>query len=172
MTQNIHRNAIQSVDIAKNIYEIDDKLSSIVINLFDGLKDGKHAVTNQELTDVLKKAAQSHLNWMKKIGSMVDRMELEPLQTNPKKCAFGHFYHAINVTHPKLINEWGKIDELHYSFHTMGDDIIKYVNENKKQEAVEVYKKIEVISVKMIEKLKSAENIIAEMNTQGINVFQ
>jgi methyl-accepting chemotaxis protein len=172
MTQNIHQNAIQSVDIAKNIYEIDDKLSSIVTNLFDGLKDGKHAVTNQELTDVLKKAAQSHLNWMMKIGSMVDRMELVPLQTNPNKCAFGHFYHAINVTHPKLVNEWKEIDELHHSFHTMGDDIIKYVNENKKQETAEVYKKIEEISGKMIEKLKSVENIITEMNTQGINVFQ
>lgn len=124
------------------------------------------------MTDVLKKAAQSHLNWMKKIGSMVDRMELVPLQTNPNKCAFGHFYHAINVTHTKLVNEWENIDELHHSFHTMGDDIIKYVNENKKQEAAEVYKKIEEISVKMIEKLKSVENIITEMNTQGINVFQ
>lgn len=47
MTQNIHQDAIQSVDYARNITNIDDKLSVIATDLSEGLRDGKHAVSRR-----------------------------------------------------------------------------------------------------------------------------
>ena len=38
MTQNIHQDAIQSVDFARSIADIDDKLSVIATDLSEGLR--------------------------------------------------------------------------------------------------------------------------------------
>ncbi len=59
MTQNIHRDAASSVEYARNISKIDDRLAFIRLDLFEELKDGKHAIKNQEVVDVLEKAGQS-----------------------------------------------------------------------------------------------------------------
>lgn len=172
MTQNIHQDAVLSVEYAKSISKIDDKLSKVATELYEGLKEGKHAVTNAELTEVLKKALQSHMDWIKKTKGMVTNMEVVPLQTNSKKCAFGHFYHAIDVTHPKLVKEWKEIGQLHDSFHIMGEDIIKAVKEKNQEKAKTAYQKAEDISVKMIAKINTVEKTITEMNAQGMNVFE
>ncbi|PXV93833.1 methyl-accepting chemotaxis sensory transducer [Lachnotalea glycerini] len=172
MTQNIHHDAILSVDYAKNISKIDDRLSVVVNNLYEGLKDGKHALTNEQLSEVIKKAEQSHKDWMKKINTIVENMELLPLQTNSHKCAFGHFYHAIDITHPRLIKEWKEIDVLHDSFHRKGDDIIKYVKENNRIKAKELYLQTEKISEEMIIKLEEVLSIITSMSEQGVKIFE
>lgn len=172
MTQNIHQHAEQSASYAKRISTIDDKLSTIVSNLFDGLKDGKHAITNDELLEVLKKAEQSHRDWMEIIDSITKNMQIKPLQTNSHKCAFGHFYHAINMTHPNLINEWKTIDELHNAFHKKGDQIIESVKENDRNKAEELFRESEQISANMISTLKEVENKILTMSKQGIKVFE
>lgn len=172
MTQDIHQDAIKSVDYAKNISNIDERLSLTITNLFEGLKDGMHAISNEELLEVIKKASESHRQWIKKIDEMVEKMKLMPLQTNSDKCAFGHFYHAIDITHPNLVKEWKEIDELHHAFHKKGDDIIEMIKENKQQEAKRIYKQIEEISVKMLTKLKEVETIITEMNAKGLKVFE
>lgn len=172
MTQGIHQDAMQSVDYAKNISAIDDSLSTIVSELFEGLNDGRHAVTNKELVDVLKKAENSHIIWLKKVRDMVDRMELAPLQTNSQKCAFGHFYHAIHITNPELKSGWDEIDGMHHSFHLLGDDILLAVKNQKQEEAEKAYKKAEDLSKNMLGKLGSIENQIMEMDKQGLRVFQ
>ena len=99
-------------------------------------------------------------------------MELIPVQTNANKCEFGHFYHAVTVTHPILIREWDEIDKLHNKFHLMGEHIIKLVKDSKKEQAILIYRKTEDISVKMIKKLIQVESIITKMNNKGINVFE
>lgn len=171
MTQSIQVNATHSVEYAKNIAAIDDKLSHVVNDLFEGLKEGKHAVTNKELLEVLSKAKQSHVNWVKKIKEMVDKMELEPIQTDSNKCAFGHFYHAIDVTHPKLVNQWKEIDKLHNAFHKSGDHIIENIQLNNKLEAERVYKETEKLSMQMLDILNNVIHIIEEMSEQGLRVF-
>mgnify|MGYP000930311832 CR=1 FL=1 len=60
MTQTIHRDATQSVDFARQISKIDDDLSTIVHGMFEGLKGGKHAVSNEEFQEVIDKAIESH----------------------------------------------------------------------------------------------------------------
>jgi hypothetical protein len=59
---------------------------------------------------------------------MVENMTLMPIQTNSNKCAFGYFYHALNVTHPDIMKEWKEIDQLHHTFHAKDDEIIRDIN--------------------------------------------
>jgi len=172
MTQNIHQDAVESVQFAKNISAIDDKLSHVTNNLFKGLRDGKHAITNEEVQNVIRKAKQAHNEWVQKIEGMIERMQLAPLQTNSHKCAFGHFYHALNVTHPQLVEEWKQIDALHHEFHGMGDKIIQKIKENDKVNAGSLYNKTKEISQNMIALLDSVDKKIDGMTAKGIKIFE
>lgn len=172
MTQSIHENAVKSVDYAKNIADIDDSLSKVVVGMFEGLNDSQHAVSNDELIENLKKAEQSHINWVKKITGIVETMNIVPIQTNSHKCEFGHFYHAMEISHPLIVDDWKKIDDLHHSFHTRGDVIIELVEKNDSEEAGKVLNEIEKISEQMLGILKNVQNTVSKMSSEGKNVFE
>lgn len=172
MTQGIHLDASKSVEYAKNIATIDERLSTVVGDLYDGLNLGKHAVKNEEIIEVIEKALQAHLKWLSTAKKMVDRMEIQPIQTDSSKCAFGHFYYAMNIEHPKIVGLWKEIGELHHTFHLMGDDMIKYIEDKKQNQAIEAYEKSHKISLSLIEKLKMIQAMIEDMSRQGMNVFE
>lgn len=171
MTQAIRDDAVLSVDYAKNISKIDDHLSFIVSDLFEGVNEGKHALKNQELLEVLDKAAKAHVAWLGKVDTMVQAMNVLPLQTNSSKCAFGHFYNAIKMTNPLLLGEWKKIDELHHAFHGLGDQILAAIKRNDEVTAREEYKKAEKLSGEMLATLEQVQNLIRDMEKEGKNVF-
>lgn len=172
LTQNITQDANESVEYAKNISSIDDRLSEVVNELFQGLREGKHAITNKELQNVLLKAKSAHMEWVKKIYIMVESMKIMPIQTNSEKCAFGHFYHALDVSHPNLVKEWKEVDKLHHSFHKKGDEIILEIKNNNSNGALEHYRQVEEISNKMISLLNQVDGKISEMTAQGIKIFE
>ena len=172
MTENIHNDAIESVKYAKNIAEIDDKLSAVVGELYNNLKGGKHAVTNEELSNVISKASKAHIEWLDKLKEMKDTMEILPLQTNPSKCAFGHFYHALAVDHPALKSDWDKIDGLHNSFHRLGDSMMEAIEENRKSDIERIYEEAAAISKNMLALLSKINEEIKELTKKGINIFK
>ena len=172
MTQSIHQDAVSSVDFAKNISQIDDRLSKIVSGLYAGLEDGKHVLKNQEVIDVLKKAENAHIQWVKKAREMIDNMKVAPIQTDSKKCAFGHFYQAIRLSQPEIIDRWKEIDTMHHDFHLLGDEIVAAIADNDKNKAEETYQKAEQISSKMLATLQSVEQSIEDLDKRGISVFQ
>ena len=172
MTQGIHVDASKSVEYAKNIATIDERLSTVVEDLYDGLNIGKHAVKNEEIIEVIEKALHAHLKWLSTAKEMVDKMEIQPIQTDSSKCAFGHFYYAMNIEHPKIVGLWKEIGELHHTFHLMGDDMIKYIKDKKQNQAIEAYEKSHNISLSMIDKLKMIQATIEDMSRQGMNVFE
>ncbi|MFA9378703.1 MAG: methyl-accepting chemotaxis protein [Lachnotalea sp.] len=172
LTQNIQQDAVESVQYAKNISSIDDKLSAVANELFKGLREGKHATTNQDVQNVIKKAENAHIEWVQKIHTMVENMNLMPIQTNSAKCAFGHFYRALDVTHPDLLKEWKEIDVLHHTFHSMGDEIIDDIKNDNSNSALIHYNQVEEISKKMLYLLNEVDRKIVKMTSQGIKIFE
>ncbi len=172
MTQNIQRDAEDTVEYAKNISKIDDRLSNVVNDLFKGLKDGKHAISNEEIQIALKKAYQAHIDWMSKLKEMVDTMTVLPLQTNSKKCAFGHFYHSLPIEHPAISEEWKKIDKLHHEFHMFGDKVIGKIKENDSNEAQVIYQEAEQISFQLRALIDALIQKIAKLMEHGVQIFK
>lgn len=171
MTQELHNDAVESVEYAKNIAAIDDRLSVVSSHMFQGLIEGRNAVSNEEFTEVVEKAKQSHKNWLDKMNEMITDMEYLPLQTNASKCAFGHFYQAIPVTNPRLVGVWKEIDELHREFHRKGDSIISAVRAGRKEDAQRLGKENSALSQTLIGRLEEAEKIASQMTEQGEKVF-
>ncbi|SNT18842.1 methyl-accepting chemotaxis sensory transducer [Anaerovirgula multivorans] len=171
MTQSIHKDATDSVEFAKQISKIDEELSNIVTDMFGGLRGGKHALTNQELKEVILNAKKSHVDWMEILRKIMTEMRIYPLQTNSKKCAFGHFYHAMQIDHPSILEDWKSIDTLHHEFHSMGDKVINAVKQNHKSRAEEHYKKAQDLSKEMLAILEKVEEKVGELTDKGVKVF-
>lgn len=171
MTQSIHKDAVQSVEFAGKISQIDDELSAIVSDMFDGLNRSSHAVTNGEVMEVVRKARESHVKWVEGLNKIVADMRTYPLQTNSKKCAFGHFYHAIKVEHPEINGDWKEIEKVHSDFHNLGDKVISSVKQNDEKSAKQFYNQAEELSKNILQMLKKIENKVEKLNHEGVNIF-
>lgn len=172
MTQSLRDDANESVGYAKSVSDIDNKLSGVISGLFSGMRSGSSAIPNGEIQDVIKKAQQAHTDWMKKLKSMSDNMKVSPLQVNPDKCAFGHFYSALVIDHPVLRDNWKKIGELHRAFHTTGTRMIAVIRKKDKQQAAVLYREVENLSAQMMKLLSETDAKIDTMNREHQRIFE
>lgn len=168
MTQSIHKDATESVEFAKQISKIDDELSVIVSEMFEGLNSSSHAVKNQEFLDVIGNARKSHEKWLEVLKKIVSEMRIYPLQTNSKKCSFGHFYHAINLDHTELAEGWNKIDKVHNEFHVIGEKVMDSVRKNDRNIAEKYLDDAVKLSKQMINILDVVENKTIQLLQKGI----
>lgn len=172
MTNTIHEDALKSAEYAKKISGIDDLLSGILKNMMEGLKGTSNAISNEEFLEYMEKAKKAHKNWLDNLRHIVDEMTIYPLQTNSTKCAFGHFYHSIQVTHPSIVEEWNTIDRVHDEFHSLGEKVLEALKNGSKSQAEEYYGAAEKLSKQIFELI---DKIIIEANHQmkkGVKLFQ
>lgn len=161
----------QSVDLAKSIALLDDNYSEVIAHMYEGRIAGKHAVTNAELSETIRGAVQQHLAWYEKLKGMVEKMEISPIQTNEKKCAFGHFYYALRVKHPAILDDWNKIASLHRDFHEHGNTIITAIYNKQPDQATRYLKEAENLSQEIIALLNRINEKIQECDRKQIKIF-
>jgi len=171
MTQSIHQEAAQSVDYARQIAEIDDRLSGLVGDMLEALKGGSNAITNQELLDVIENAMIAHKNWVQGLKRIVEEMRVYPIQTNSHKCAFGHFYHAIRIDNPEIAEDWNLIDNIHDQFHLTGDRVIEAVKQDDPQAAAQIYEEAIALSSQILNLMDKVASKVRELTERGINIF-
>lgn len=172
MTLNIQRDAQDSVEYSKNISLMDERLSLVAADLYKGLKGSRHSITNDEICEILTKAVKAHGEWVDKIREMTETMSLVPLQTNPNKCAFGHYYNSLNLDHPSIIKEWGAIGQLHRNFHQTGDRLIDAVKENDRSKAAGILKDTEKLSAELIGLMNTVLAKIRELSQANTVLFK
>jgi len=171
MTQIIQADATQSAESAKEISKIDDELSEIVRDMITSLNGGKNAITNEDLLINLTKAKEAHSNWIRDLKRIADEMKIYPIQTNSRKCAFGHFYHSINVTQSKIATEWIAIDKVHNEFHSMGMKVIDAINSNNSTQTNNFYLQAEQLSKELIILIDNLIKVIEKNSESGIEIL-
>lgn len=172
MTQEIHDDAILSAENAKQISKIDTELSEIIKEMISSLNGGTNAISNEELVNNLLKAKEAHNDWMLNLKRIADEMKTYPIQTNSKKCAFGHFYHSININHPDVAKEWTAIDKVHHELHSMGIDVVDAVNMKDKAKANNLYLQAEKLSKEIFELIENTIKAIEKNSKLGIDVLK
>ena len=135
MTKAISLDAKDSVEYAKTIQNIDDGLTDTVVYMYKGIDAGVSMIDNAHLIDVVEKAKEAHMSWVENLSNMVNDMKLDAIQTNPKKCMFGHFYFVIKLRHLSVVNEWESIAAVHDKFHAQGKRAIEAIEAHDEQEA-------------------------------------
>lgn len=162
----------ETVTLAKDIASLDDSYSEVIQNMFEGLTSGNHALTNTELSETISKAVKQHITWYQKLETMVQDMKLLPIQTNEKKCSFGHFYYALNVKHPAILDDWKKIDSIHRSFHGCGNHIIEAIKKQQKDKANQYLEEAGQLSKEIVSLLNKINAEIAECEKKKIKIFE
>ncbi len=172
MTQSIQEDAIGSARSAQEISRIDDELSGIVRDMITSLKGGKNAISNQELLDNIIKAKDAHNNWIKNLRRIVSEMTVYPLQTDSRKCRFGHFYHALDVSGTVLEETWKTIDSIHHELHTNGSKVIKAVESKNLNLAENLFLETEKLSKGIFAHLDEIINVIEESAAKSIEIMR
>lgn len=171
MTQIIQADATQSAETAKEISKIDEALSEIVRDMITSLNGGKNAISNEELLRNLAKAKEAHGNWLKDLKRITDEMKIYPIQTNSRKCAFGHFYHSINVADSGIAREWNAINEVHNEFHGLGMKVIDALNNNNSIQTNNYYSQAEKLSKELIGLIDNLIIVIEKASASGMEIL-
>lgn len=169
MTSAIHEDALQSAAYGKQISQIDDALSALVREMIQGVQGGSNAISNSEFIERIRNAKEAHGNWVILLKKMVDEMTVYPIQTNGSKCAFGHFYHAIDVNYPSIAGEWKSIDGIHKEFHGLGDKVIAAVRNRDASQARDYFHQAEKLSNQIFTHLDS---VIQGVEKERIQIFK
>ena len=135
MTAQINNYAIKSQGYAQNIAEIDQQLSQTTKGMIQALSGGHNELGDQDLIQITGRAIESHQKWLEKLEGMVERMEIEPIQTDATRCAFGHYYTNIIVNNPTIQEPWQEIDPIHHEFHKLGDRVLEAIRHEDQQSA-------------------------------------
>ena len=101
---------------------------------------------------------------------MVDNMVIEPLQTSSRKCAFGHFYNAFQITDPKLTDTWQGIAVEHKKFHELGKGVIEAIKQGDSDKAYNICSEAEQMSHTLMAQLDEIKTIAEEMGANGEHI--
>ena len=163
MTQQIQKNSNDSIEFSQKISEVDSELSVLVTEMFNSLKGSNNNLANSQILKFVEKGITSHKNWIEELSKMVSLMKVYPLQTNPNKCAFGHFYNAVEINNPKLKDTWNSIEDLHKEFHNLGEKAVTAINNNNSASANSYLNEAVAISKKLISILENIKLGIEEL---------
>lgn len=171
MSEEIHKNAMQSAEQAEKVSQIDKDLSKIVKEMLANLKNSPNSLTNEEFIMYLEKAKKSHEVWVTNLKKAVDDMKVYPIQLDGSKCAFGHFYYSIDIENPKISNEWKEIDGIHLNLHNLGKKVMNSIKENNYEGANSYYNQAKNLSGDIFKHLNSIINKVKKFETTGERVF-
>lgn len=171
MTQSLQGDANESVSFAGNIGNIDDRLSNVSAAMYSGLCDGSHAVSNEDFHIIIEKAKKAHTGWTAKLKDMVEHMTVTPLQTNSNKCEFGHFYFALRISHPDIIENWKKISPIHKDLHSTGEKTIAAIKANNASLAKEYLTYAENRSGEIFAILTAIDKKVTELTNSQVKIF-
>lgn len=171
MTTVIEKDSENCLSHAKQIAVIDDELSLVLSKQAAALNKSSHHMKNDEFIANLENAKLAHTNWLSKLNLMVENMDAKPLQLNSKKCAFGHFYHSIQVTNTELTADWNKINEYHNHFHQLGGKALLAIQNKNKVEAKKVFDEASKTSTELFKIIDTVISKTNKLSKDQINIF-
>lgn len=171
VSQMVHETAMDSVNYSEGIEKIDDALTDITEQIYADVHEGLSLVSNDEFAEIIKKAIEAHSNWINNVEAMVTSMMIKPLQTNPRKCAFGHYYSAFQIHKPELVEIWNRIGEQHGKLHTQGNNVLKEVVAGNQTAAQRYFNECQTASKAVIDDLSEILEKIETMSANGVAVF-
>lgn len=171
LTVTVSQLADESRMVSEEMQQIDEMITSSTNNLYQGLNMGITMLTNGELIEVLQAARKAHQDWAVKVTQMKDKMKLLPLQLDANKCAFGHFYNAITMRHPKLTTIWNKLSAVHQKYHSLGRKVMETIEREDTEGAEKYCQEAVKMSGEILGMLDQMIELVETMTKQGEAVF-
>ncbi len=101
---------------------------------------------------------------------MANERKIRPLQTNEKKCGFGHFYYSITPKNKEIVEIWKSLEEKHRKFHQCAISVIEQIK--KGGDTGEMIEKAQRLSDELQKDFADILHITQELDKNGLNVFE
>ncbi len=159
-------------DVVKPMTEIEAKLRATNKEMGRMALDPFYMPSNEVFIGAVKNAVGAHQNWLVALDNMVTEGKAQPIQTNDHRCAFGHFYYAVQPKNEGILKIWADLREKHKQFHANGGQAIMLLKKEDQAKAREYYNKAVDVSKHL---LKDFEDLIAlaeKLDKEDIRIFE
>ena len=102
---------------------------------------------------------------------MVKDRECVPLQTDDTKCAFGHFYYAMNPRNKMISPLWNGLAEKHRRFHGYGKNVIVAIKNQDYGKAESEYRSAVKLSEDLLSDFKKIVDNAEALEREHLKVF-
>ena len=159
-------------DVVKPMITIEECLRNTNKEFGEMALDAFYMPSNQVFIEAVRGAIDAHKGWLQKLAHMIEAGKTEPLQTNDHRCAFGHFYYAVQPKNPEIVEIWKDVREQHKVFHANGDKAIAALKRQDLAEAQQFYKDSEAISGKLLNDFAEMVRLAEALDAKQMRVFE
>ena len=172
-------NAADNLDkIGKSLNEMSDlmsdvetKYSQLTARAGKMSNDTRYGLSNNDFLANIEDAVKAHNSWVNTLKTMVQKMEVSPIQTDDHKCGFGHFYHSVTPASSKVTALWSSIDAYHHELHSKGGETIKHIINGDALKANNTYSQAFELSIKIGKAFEEIIRLTKEMISSGERVL-
>ena len=135
------------------------------------VQDVFYMLSNRQFITNVQNAITAHQNWLKTLDTIVKNRECIPLQTDDTKCAFGHFYYAMNPRNRMISPLWTGLAEKHRRFHGYGKNVIVAIKNQDYARADNEYRSAVKLSEELIGDFKKIVDNAEALEREHLKVF-
>lgn len=173
MTQSLEDlNHVLLEKVIRPIQTLEEKMETSTEIIGKMNKDIFYRLDNRIFIESMKSAISAHRTWVATLKSIADTKEIVPLQANPRKCGFGHFYYTINPQKSDILKIWGSVEKPHQELHELGDEAVTAIKNGKEYMLDSIYQRAVSISSILIEKFETMVRMSEDYERRGESVFE
>lgn len=135
------------------------------------VQDVFYMLSNRQFIANVQNAITAHQNWLKTLDGIVKNRACVPLQTDDTKCAFGHFYYAMNPRNRMIAPLWNGLAEKHRRFHGYGKNVIVAIKNQDYARAENEYRSAVKLSEELIGDFKKIIDNAEALEKEHLKVF-
>lgn len=154
------------------VNEVEKELDSAAKRMGTMVNDVFYMLDNQIFLNAVQNAIGAHQKWLNTLKSMVTERSCKPLQLDDTKCAFGHFYYAMNPRNKAVAEIWAGLGEKHRRFHGYGQSVINAIEQGNYDSAEREAIEAEKLSGELIDDFNRIIEITKNLDANRQAVFQ
>lgn len=154
MADVLHQQSNEIKELSKLIGGIEDEIT-VLSKVSDEISHEPYfKMENDNFIKTMENSIAAHIKWVETLESMVNEMEVKPIQVDGNRCGFGHFYHAVQPAAENVKKIWDEIDSIHLELHQTGHVVIEHIKQGNQSRAVTEVEKARKLSSVIIQMLQ------------------
>ena len=154
------------------VHEVEKELDNTAKKMGTMVNDVFYMLDNQVFLNAVQNAVGAHQKWLNTLENMVAERSCKPLQLDDTKCAFGHFYYAMNPRNRAVAEIWAGLGEKHRRFHGYGQSVIDAIKRGNYNSAERDVREAQKLSDELIGDFNKIIDITKKLDANRLAVFQ
>ena len=170
--KNLNDVSVHLGEVVKPMMEIEENLRATNKEMGRMALDPFYMPSNQVFINAVKNAVGAHQNWLVALDTMIKEGKAQPLQTNDHRCAFGHFYYAVQPKNEGILKIWASLREKHKQFHANGGQAIMLLKKGDQVRAREYYDKAVEVSKYLLKDFDDLVALAEQLDKEAVRIFE